>query len=103
MVNLEVGEDNIQEEKNNVNDGHKDGEEGNDVKDHDGEDNVEDYREAPLNVSAEEVFFTEETRLSSSVSKEQDPKKLMVLVSKGTQTEVLGLGSIKRFPAILTN
>ena len=65
--------------KNNIYDGSKDGEEGNDVKDHKGEDNEKDYREAPLNVSAEEVFFTKEKRLFSSVSKEQDPKKLMVL------------------------
>ena len=36
------------------------------------------------------------------MSKKQDPKKLMVFVSKGTKTEVLGLNSIKRFPAILT-
>ena len=28
--------------------------------------------------------------------KEQNPKKLTVLVSKGTQTEVLGLDSIKK-------
>ena len=61
------------------NHGSKDGEERNNVKDHNIEDNEEDYREAPLNVSAEKVFFTKEARLSSSVSKEQDPKKLMVL------------------------
>ena len=61
------------------NHGSKDGEERNNVKDHNIEDNEEDYREAPLNVSAEKVFFTKEVRLSSSVSKEQDPKKLMVL------------------------
>ena len=101
-VNPEVGEDNIQDKTNDVNDGRKDGEEGNDVKDYNGEDNDKDYREAPLNVSAEEVFFTKQTRLSSSVSKEQDPIKLMVLVSKWTQTEVLGLDSIKKFPAIST-
>ena len=47
-------------------------------------------------------FFIKQTRLSSSVSKEQDPIKLMVLVSKWTQTEVLGLDSIKKFPAIST-
>ena len=35
----------------------EEGEEGNDVKDDDGEDNGEDYREASLNVLAEEVFF----------------------------------------------
>ena len=49
-VNSEVGEYNIQDEKNDANDGRKDGEEGNDIKDHDGEDNDEDYREAPLNI-----------------------------------------------------
>ena len=54
-----------------------------------------------MNVSAEEVFFTKETRLPSSVSKEQDPKKIMILISKGTPTEVLGLDSTKKFPAIL--
>ena len=53
-------------------------------------------REAPLNVSSGEVFFTKETKLSSWMCKEQDPKKLTVLVSKGTQTEVLGLDSIKK-------
>ena len=42
-VNTEVGKDNIQDEKNYVNDGGKDGEKGNDVKGHDGEDNDEDY------------------------------------------------------------
>ena len=42
-VNTKVGKDNIQDEKNYVNDGGKDGEEGNDVKGHDGEDNDEDY------------------------------------------------------------
>ena len=72
-VNLEVGGNNIQDKKNDVNNGVKDGEGGNDVKDHDGEDNNQDYREALSNVSVEEVFFTKETRLSSSVSKEQDP------------------------------
>ena len=41
-VNPEVGENNIQDEKNDVSNGHKDGEEGNDVKDHSGEDNDED-------------------------------------------------------------
>ena len=56
-VNPEVGEDNIQDKTNDVNDGRKDGEEGNDVKDYNGEDNDKDYREAPLNVSAEEVLF----------------------------------------------
>ena len=84
------------------NEGGKGVEEGNDVKDYNGEDNGEDYRETPLDLSAEEMFFTKETRLSSSVSKEQDPKNLIVLVSKGTQTEVLDLDSIKNFPAILT-
>ena len=49
-VSPEVGEDNIRDEKNDANDGRKDGEEGNDVKDHHGEDNDEDYREAPLNI-----------------------------------------------------
>ena len=84
------------------NEGDKGVEEGDDVKDHDGKYNGEDYRETPLNLSAEEIFFTKETRLSSSVSKEQNPKNLIVLVSKGTQAEVLGLDSIKNFPAILT-
>ena len=56
-VNPEVGEYNIQDEKNDLNDERKDGEEGNDAKDNDGEDNDEDYREASLNVSAGEVFF----------------------------------------------
>ena len=41
-VNPEIGENNIQDEKNDVSNGHKDGEEGNDVKDHSGEDNDED-------------------------------------------------------------
>ena len=41
------------------------------------------------------------TRLSSLVSKEQNPGKL-VLVLKGTQIEVLGLDNIKEFPTILT-
>ena len=84
------------------NEGGKGVEEGNDVKDYNGEDNGEDYRETPLDLSAEEMFFTKETRLSSSVSKEQDPKNLIVLVSKRTQTEVLDLDSIKNVPAILT-
>ena len=53
-------------------------------------------REAPLNVSSGEVFFTKETRLSISMCKEQHPKKLTVLVSKETQTEALGLDSIKK-------
>ena len=56
-VNPEVGEYNIQDEKNDLNDERKDGEEGHDAKDNDGEDNDEDYREASLNVSAGEVFF----------------------------------------------
>ena len=38
------------------------------------EDNDEDYREAPLNVSAEEVLFTKEIVVSSSLSKEHDRK-----------------------------
>lgn len=56
-VNQKVAKDNIWYEKNDANDGSKDGEEGNDVKDDDEEDNGEDYREASLNVLAEEVFF----------------------------------------------
>ena len=50
--------------------------------------NDEDCKEAPASLSAKEVFFTKNSRLSSSVSKDQDPKNLTVLVSKGTQTEV---------------
>ena len=41
-VNPEVGENNIQDEKNDVNNGHEDGEKGNDIKDHSGEDNDKD-------------------------------------------------------------
>ena len=42
--------------KNDIYHGSKNGEERNDVKDHNREDK-EDYREAPLKVSAEKVFF----------------------------------------------
>ena len=38
-VNLEVGGNNIQDKKNVANNGVKNGEGGNDVKDHNGEDN----------------------------------------------------------------
>ena len=62
-------------------------------------DNDEDCKEAPASLSAKEVFFTKNSRLSSSVSKDQDPKKLIVLVSKGTQTEIfLGETTLKSFP-----
>lgn len=85
--NPEVGEDNIQDEKSYINDGAKDGEEGNDVIDHhDGEDSDGDYTEDTSNLSAKD--FKKKTKLSCSVSKEQDPKKHMALVSKRTQTEV---------------
>ena len=58
--------------------------------------NDEDCKEAPASLSAKEVFFTK--WLSSSVSKDQDPKNLTVLVSKGTQTEVfLGETALKSF------
>ena len=70
--------------KTDENNGGKSNEEGSGVKDHDGEDNDEDYREVPWNISADEVFFTKATRLSSSMSKKLDPKKIMVLVSNGT-------------------
>ena len=73
-VNPEVGRDNIQNEKSDANDGGNDGEEENTVKNHDVEDNDEDYREAPLNVSAEEVLFRKEIVVSSSLSKEHDRK-----------------------------
>ena len=49
--NPEVGQDNIQEEKNDVNDGGKDGEEGNDV----------------MISMGRKVFFTKKARLSSSI------------------------------------
>ena len=44
------------------------------------------YTKAPSNLSAKD--FKKNTKLSCSVSKEQDPKKHMALVSKKTQTEV---------------
>lgn len=63
-INPEVGEDNIRDKKSDVNDGGKNDEEGNDVKDHDKEDNGEDYREATLNLSPEEVFFTNKYKVT---------------------------------------
>ena len=62
-VNTEVGEDDIQDEKTDVNNGGKDDEEGNGVKGHNGEDNDEDFREVPLNISADEVFFYKSDKL----------------------------------------
>ena len=82
-VNPEVGGDNIQNGKSDANDGGNDGEEENNVKSHDVDDNDEDYREAPLNVSAEEVLFTKEIVVSSLLSKEQDRKNSWFLYQKG--------------------